>query len=302
MIQKTTEKSALLSSGICSSDSNIKLGAGNTIVNLPFWKNLTGDDEILSDSNAMTVGNISTGKDIACVHLRGRAWSANDLASILAGDNAMTAIGNKTADYWNKQIQTVLIKSLEGAFSATGVANALVNDISTKSGSEAVISANAMLDTMAKLGDKADELTGVMMSSAVMFKLLKMDLIDYIPASEGKSSLATYMGKRVIIDDSLAGTSGGVYPIYFFGNGAVAFNEGTDVVNVETDRDSLAGDDLLITRRQFTMHPRGIAWHPAENVPAGVTPSNAELANGGNWSLVEEPKNVAITKLICKLA
>lgn len=298
MIQKTTEKSALLQSGICSSDSSIKLGAGNTIINLPFWKNLTGEDEILSDSVAMTVGNITTGKDIACVHLRGRAWSANDLASILAGDNAMTAIGNKTADYWQKQIQKVLINSLAGAFASAGVAEKLVNNISTKSGAEAVISADAMLDTMAKLGDKSDELTGIMMSSATMFKLLKQDLIDYIPASEGKSALATYMGKRVIVDDSLAGADG-VESIYFFGNGAVAFNEGTDVINVETDRDTLAGDDLLITRRQFTMHPRGIKWI---GEPTGVTPSNAELATGTNWSLVEEPKNVAITKLICKLA
>lgn len=297
MIQKTTDKSALLQSGICSADSNIVMGAGNTIVNLPFWKNLTGDDEILSDSNAMTVGNISTGKDIACVHLRGRAWSANDLASLLAGDNAMTAIGNKTADYWAKQIQKVLINSLEGAFSATSV-NGLVNDISAGSGSASVISADAMIDTVAKLGDNADTLTGVMMHSAVMFKLLKMDLIDFIPASEGKASLTTYMGKRVIVDDSLTAT-GDAYPIYFFGDGAVAFNEGTNVINVETDRDKLAGDDFLITRRQFTMHPRGIKW---KGTPTGVTPSNTELATGTNWELVEDIKNVGITKLICKLA
>ena len=296
MIQKTTDKSALLSSGICSADSNIKLGAGNTIINLPFWKNLTGDDEVLSDTTSMTVGNISTGKDVACVHLRGRAWSANDLASILAGDNAMTAIGNKASDYWAKQIQKVLICSLQGAFSASSVSG-LVNDISAET--NPVISANAMIDTIAKLGDNADTLTGVMMHSAVMFKLLKDDLIDYIPASDGKSALTTYMGKRVIVDDALTPTDG-AYPIYFFAEGAVAFNEGTDIVNVETDRDRLAGDDFLITRRQFTMHPRGIKWQ-APSI-AGVTPSNEELATGTNWALVEDIKNVGITKLIAKLA
>lgn len=297
MIQKTTDKSALLQSGICSSDSNIVMGAGNTIVNLPFWKNLTGDDELLSDGTSMSVGNIEAGKDIACIHLRGRAWSANDLASILAGDNAMTAIANKTADYWAKMIQKVLISSLEGAFSATSVAP-LVNDISGKTGDDAIVSSKAMIDTIAKLGDRGDELTGVMMHSAVMYKLLKDDLIDYIPESEGKSAITTYMGKRVIVDDALVDT-GGVYPVYFFANGAVAFNEGKDVVNVETDRDKLAGDDFLITRRQFTMHPRGIKF---KGTPAGVTPSNTELATGTNWELVEDVKNVGITKLLCKLA
>lgn len=298
MIQKTTEKSALLQSGICSSDSAIVLGAGNTVVNLPFWKNLTGDDEVLDDTNAMSVSNISTGKDLACVHLRGKAWSSNDLASLLAGSNAMTAVGSKTADYWANKYQKVLVNTLAGATGCTGFAGH-VNDLTTKStDAEKVISSNAMIDTVSLMGDAYSALTGVMMSSATMFALLKMDLIDFIPASEGKAELATYMGKRVIVDDMLTG-AGGVETIYFFGNGAVAYNEGSDVINVETDRDKLAGDDFLITRRQFTMHPRGIKWN-AQTI-AGVTPSNAELATVGNWALVDELKNVPITKLVCKL-
>lgn len=310
MIQKTTDKSAILQSGICSSDPSIVLSAGNTVVNLPFWKNLTGDDEVLSDSSDMGVSKITTGKDLATVHLRGKAWSANDLASLLAGDNAMTAIANKSADFWAKQIQTVLVKTLAGATAINAFAGH-VNNISATNGDGGVISANAMIDTISLMGDSYSELEGIMMHSAVMFKLLKEDLITTIPASDGKDAIYTYMGKRVIVDDMLAPTdirSEGAetavwaYPIYFFGNGSIAYNEGTGVVNVETDRDKLAGDDYLITRRQFTMHPRGIAWHPAESVPVGVTPSNAELADSGNWSLVEDLKNVAITKLVARIA
>lgn len=298
MIQKTTEKSALLQSGICSSDSSIKLGAGNTIVNLPFWKNLDGDDEILSDSTEMSVSKIETGKDIACVHLRGKSWSANDLASLLAGDKAMTAIGQKSADFWAKSLQKVLTSTLFGAFASESMAGSVV----TPTGDEK-LSANLMIDAMYALGDAYDSLTGVMMNSQTMAYLLKQDLIDYIPASEGKSAIANYMGKRVIVDDSLVEESGKM-PIYFFGAGAIAFNEGHDIINVETDRDKLAGDDYLITRRQFTMHPRGIAWNPndPEKPISTVTPTNNDLMNGLNWNLADARKNVAITKLLAPLA
>lgn len=307
MIQKTVDKSALLQSGICSSDPSIVLNAGNTIVNLPFWKNLTGDDEILSDSSAMTAGKITTGKDVACVHLRGRAWSANDLASLLAGDNAMNAIGNKASDYWAKQIQKVLIASLTGVFASSGMADSKL-DISTNSGDAGILSANAMLDGMYLLGDAFDTLTGIMMHSAVMNKLAKLNLIDYLPDSEGRPSFPTYMGKRVIIDDALApatitvdSASKKAYPIYFFGEGSVAFNEGYGIPQVETDRDKIAGDDYLITRRQFTMHPRGVAWTPASGEVTTVTPTNDNLADGQNWTLADDRKNVAITKLIARV-
>lgn len=32
---------------------------------------------------------------------------------------------------------------------------------------------------------------------------LKLDLIDFLPDSEGKPSLATFQGRRVVVDDSL---------------------------------------------------------------------------------------------------
>ena len=43
---------------------------------------------------------------------------------------------------------------------------------------------------------------------------------------------------------------------------------------------------------------RGIKWI---GTPAGVTPTNAELADGSNWQLAEDRKNVAITKLIARV-
>jgi hypothetical protein len=296
----------LITSGIATSDPDIILAKGGTTVNLPFWKNLDteDEDEVLSDGNGLTSSKIVANKDVAAIHLRGKSWSANDLASLLAGDDAMEAIAARVANYWAARKQKVLVKSLEGAFKAESMKDS-VHDISAKEGDAGVLSADAMLDAMYLLGDAYESITGIMMHSYVMKKLAKLDLIENEKDSNGNATIPMYMGKRVIVDDmlvpadiSVGGDTKKAYPIYFFGAGAVAYNEGTQLENIETDRDKSEGADYIFTRYQFTMHPRGIKWI---GTPAGVTPTNAELADGANWQLAEDRKNVAITKLIARV-
>ncbi len=54
--------------------------------------------------------------------------------------------------------------------------------------------------------------------------LRKLDLIDFIPDSQGEAQIRTFQGRRVIVDDgcpSRAGTTDGlVYTTYLFGTGA----------------------------------------------------------------------------------
>ncbi len=62
------------------------------------------------------------------------------------------------------------------------------------------------------------------------------------------------------------------------------------IVGVETDRDSLSGSDILINRRHFVLHPRGIKWAGA----MGVAPNNAGLSSDTNWERVYDPKQIRI--------
>jgi len=100
------------------------------------------------------------------------------------------------------------------------------------------------------------------------------------------------------VDDSLPNANG-VYTTYIFGAGAFGWGEGGTPVPVETARDALAGDDILVHRRHFILHPRGVAFQNAS--VAGATPSNDELANPQNWKRVYEPKNVRIVQFKHKL-
>jgi hypothetical protein len=303
VIERTAELSAFYQSGIIARTPELDrlASSGGKLLNMPFWEDLTGDDEVLSDSTALTVGKIGSDKDVAALLARGRAWSVNDLAKALSGDDPMAAIGDLVADYWARRFQAILIKTLDGIFghADTGM-NTNKHDISGSATAEDddVISAKTAVDAIYKLGDNADKLTGFAMHSATVAKLTKDDLIETIPPSEGKPAVRMFLGKPVVVDDSLP-VSNGVYTTYIFGAGAFGWGEGGAPVPVETARDALAGDDILIHRRHFILHPRGVAFQNA--VVTGATPSNDELANPQNWKRVYEPKNVRIVQFKHKL-
>ena len=303
VIERTAELSAFYQSGIIARNPELDrlASSGGKLINMPFWEDLTGDDEVLSDTDALTVGKITAAQDVAALLTRGRAWSVNDLAKALSGDDPMAAIGDLVAAYWARRFNVILIKTLDGIFGHDDTEmDTNQHDISAGAGEAAVIDARTAVDAIYKLGDNADKLTGFAMHSATVAKLTKDDLIETIPPSEGKPAVRTFLGKPVVVDDGLPVSGDGVYTTYIFGAGAFGWGEGGAPVPVETARDALAGDDILIHRRHFILHPRGVAFQNAS--VAGATPSNIELTNYQNWKRVYEPKNVRIVQFKHKLA
>jgi hypothetical protein len=303
VIQRTAELSAFYQSGIIARTPELDrlASSGGRLLNMPFWEDLEGEDEVLSDQTALTVGKITADQDVAALLTRGRAWSVNDLAKALSGDDPMAAIGDLVADYWARRFQAILIKTLDGIFGDNAtLMNTNQHDISGAPDADGddVISAKTAVDAIYKLGDNADKLTGFAMHSATVAKLTKDDLIETIPPSEGKPAVRTFLGKPVVVDDSLP-VSEGVYTTYIFGAGAFGWGEGGAPVPVETARDALAGDDILVHRRHFILHPRGVAFQNKQ--VSGATPSNTELADYRNWKRVYESKNVRIVQFKHKL-
>lgn len=309
VVERTAELMELYYGGIISTDPqlNALALAGGKLINMPFWTDLDGDDEVLSDSGSLTPAKIEASKDIAALLMRGKAWEVNDLAKALSGDDPMGAVANLVADYKARKLQAVIIASLKGVF-ADNVANDsgdMVNDIAIEDGNNAMaankISSDAVIDTITgTMGDAWAKITGMAMHSAVFINLQKQDLITYVKPSGQSLEIPTYLGKRVLVDDTcerVAGsTSGYKYSSYFFGQGAIGFGEGQAPVPTETDRDSLAGDDILINRWHVIMHPRGVKF--TSSSVAGASPTNTELEAAANWDRVYERKNVRLAKLI----
>jgi hypothetical protein len=201
VIKMTKELSKIVSSGIASSDARLDglVTHGGKLINMPFWQPLTGDDEVLSDSVALTPDKIAADADVAALLIRGKAFSANELAGALAGSSPMNAIALQFAGWWVRQEQKVLISILNGIF-ASALSGTHTNDISGDSGAAAVIGAVAILDTKQLLGDAADQLTALAMHSAVYTTLQKQNLITFVPDSDGKVQFPTYLGYRIIVD------------------------------------------------------------------------------------------------------
>jgi hypothetical protein len=306
VIQRTMEFSNILNSGIATNDSQFdQLASGpNTLVNMPYFNDLTGDSEIMSDTGALTPGKIGTNKDVARKQGRARAWGANGLSALLSGADPLGAIGNLVTQYWARDRQKVLLQTLQGVFASASMAGK-VHDISALTGGAELINGNTFIDATQKMGDAKDSLTAVSMHSAVEAYLAKLQLIEYVQEAGQSVRVPTFMGKRVIVDDAMPYNTGTkVGSAYLFGTGALAWGNGShpNIIGTEVDRDSLAssGEDFLINRNIYILHPRGIKF--TETAVASDFPTNTELATGTNWELVYEPKAVRMVKFTFKIA
>jgi hypothetical protein len=306
-IEKTKEKSALFQSGIISTDPRIdeQLNGGGDLINMPFFNDLDGNDQVRDTDSALSVNNITTGKDIARLHGRAQAWGVEDLAAELSGADPMEAIGDRVADYWARRMQFLLIATLTGVFadnvnndSVDLVLDVAEDDVDTNGAVE--LDGGVILDGSQKLGDAKGNLTALAVHSQVHTNLQKKQLIEYFPESDVDVGFGTYNGKTLVIDDGVpvedAPTSGKKYTSYLFARGAFGYEEGNPKTPTETDRNSLKGEDILINRKKWIMHPRGFAWQEA-NV-AGEMPTLTELSDPTNYDRVYPQKLSKVVEVI----
>lgn len=303
VIQRTMEKSALFSSGIVTNNAEFDRLASEAapIHNMPYFEDLQGDSENVTEDTDLTAKKITSNKDVSTTIRRAAMWSATDLSAALAGADPMAAIGDLVAGFWARDMQKELINILNGVFAATTMTNHVL-DVSSGEGAAANISASVFIDGLQMLGDAQGNLTAVAMHSAVKSYLKKQNLIT-TQRDSNSVEFETYQDRRVIVDDGCP-VSGGVYTTYLFGNGAIAFGNGSPVgfVPTEIDRDKKKGSgvDYLINRRTFILHPRGVQWTNSSRA-AVESPTRAELANKANWKRVYEDKAIRLVAIKHKI-
>lgn len=314
MMKDTVENAAIFTSGLVRQDEKIKqqLDAGGQYLNVPFWKDLSGDATVGTDNPAssITPAKIGTGKDISVRQNWTQAWSAMDLASILAGSLAPQRIKDRVTEYWQRWLNKVLAGEVEGIF-ADNLANDsgdMLNDIYSDVVTPATankISRSAVNKALKTAGD-AREMFGIMLChSAVYTDMLENNDISFIKESDNSLSIALAYGKfRPIVTDTMpvqTGSNSDAYITVFAAPGAFAFGEASNgVTPTEVDRLPGAGDgmgqEILYTRRSLTIHPYGIAF--LSTGMAGTSPTLAELKLAAAWDRVyAERKQVAMAFL-----
>lgn len=318
--QAMIAKSALVKSGIAAPDPVIanKIAAGGGLegktLALPALNSLdnAADSEVPVEDTAPTFDKVTASEDVAAVHFRRHTFGVSDVAAIMTGADPMAHIAAQFADYWNRQNQKILLKTLEGVFAANATPTTgagaqsygndgdAIHDITGASGNAAIIDKDTIMLAAQLLGDRKAELTGIMMNSAVETILAAMDLnAGLYRASDGPDRLAKYNGRDIIVDDDCPyDASTKVATIYLFGRGAVALNPLPVPHPFEYQRDAAKGTDYLHSWVREIVHLRGWKW---SGTPAGLAPSNAELATAANWKRVFDKKRIPCVMLKCKL-
>lgn len=305
-VQNTMKKSALFQSGVAVTNQAIvsQLQAGAAMFKVPYWLDL-GDDEpdVVSDDpdELSTPKKIGSTQQLIRKSFLHQSWSAMNLASELAGSDAIERIQSRVSDYWTRQAQTRLLASISGIVDDNIANNGgdMVHDAKTEN-----LGATNVIDAAGTLGDEIGAVKAIAMHSALYISLLKQDLIQEIRDSQGSLVMNTYRGMAVIVDDQLLPDADGIYTSVLFGNGAVGYGiaaprvaDGTEIEN-KPDAGNGGGMQILHSRINIAMHPLGFTWKEA--AVAGDSPTLAELRNPLNWGRVVERKAVPMAFILTK--
>jgi hypothetical protein len=310
VVQRTAELTAFYDSGIINMDPEFAVlaGKGSSTVHMPFWNDLATGSQVLSDQVPLQTKKIQSDQDQAAIHNRGDSWMVNDLAKYLSGDDPLGEIGDLVANYWARDMEAMTIATVNGVFNSASMATSQ-SDISTQGAMTAdnYLLGPAFIDAKQLLGDNKKKLVAIAMHSATVAQLLKADLIDFRPQSEGEEDLQYFQGLRIIEDDNCTVDDTGanaVFSTYLFGEGAIAMGVdptdepvegGIGTFQVEWAREALSHNSIMINRRRFILHPRGVKW--LGTTQAGISPDNGELQIGTNWQRVYQTKNVRLIRI-----
>lgn len=311
---------------------------GSVYATLPYFGLLGGTAQNYDGVENITPGKTTTYEQGVFTYGRMNAWTEADFSyDVTGGTDFMANVRNQINDYWNAVDQDVILSILKGIFlmSGTGKGNiktanaefveAHTYDISNPKAKETTeemcMSATTLNTAIQKAcGDNKSKFSLVFCHSAVATNLENLKLLAYLKYTDAEGierdlEMGTWNGRLVVVDDSLpsevvaaSGDSAAytLYTTYILGEGAIGFEDVGAKVPYEMVRDAKTrgGEDTLVSRKRHAVSVAGISYLKASQVTN--SPTNEELENGLNWSLVDngtdtiKHKAVPIARIISR--
>ncbi|NLK37810.1 MAG: phage coat protein [Epulopiscium sp.] len=312
------KRNELLKSGVLRANSEIRSAfssqSGTAYATLPMFGLLDGEPVNYDGGTDITATGTTTYERSVVVVGRAKAWTERDFSEdITGGVKFMDNVAQQVSRYWDDINQGILLSILKGIFSMTGAKNLeFVNNhtlnITSLTGDAALAGPTTLNSAIQKAsGDAKSRFTLAIMHSAVATNLENLNLLQYLKYTDANGvqrdlQLATWNGRTVLIDDSMPveeveGEDGyTTYTTYVLGNGAFDYEDIGARVPFEMARDpkTNGGMDTLYSRQRLCFAPYGISYTKASQ--ASLSPTNAELENGANWSLVHDGNSVAANR------
>ena len=226
---------------------------------------------------------------------RAKAWVEKDFShDITGGVDFMDNVAAQVVDYYQDVDQDIILAILKGVFSMTSTKGAEFVKKHTYEVDGPMEATTLNSATAQACGDRKKKFSMVFMHSVVSTNLENMNLIAHLKYTDKDGvtrdlEMYTWNGKLVVVDDGMPveeGEDGPVYISYVLGEGSIDYEDIGVKVPYEMGRDPAknGGQDTLYTRQRKVFSPKYISYE--KNAQASLSPTEEELANGGNWDLV----------------
>lgn len=308
---------------------------GSLYCRIPYSDRIDGSTSQNNDGNTdITSSNTSSFEQGLVVASRMDSWTERSFSrNITAGVDFMDSVAQQIGDYKQEVKQNILLSMLSGVFGMTTTGDTLTAkaakefveqhtyDISAKAGEEAYVGADTLNKAVQKAcGDNKSVFSLVIMHSQVATNLENLQLLKYLTLTDKDGitrdlAMGSWNGRTVLVDDSMPvtkteGKNGGsgdtLYTTYILGKNSIVLDNIGDYVPYEMSRDAKAngGQDTLYVRDRYICGVEGISFEKPASLVSSA--SNADLANGANWQIINDGtktvphKSIAIARIISK--
>ncbi len=302
------KRNELLKSGAVVVNDRIKTmlseQTGGNIVTTPMLGLIGGKPVNYDGKTDITDNSTETFAHTRVVVGRANSWTEKDFSyDITGGVNFMDNVARQVAGYWDDIDQDTLLAILEGIFAMTGTENKKFVDAHTlditKEKDANKFGVTTLNNALQKaVGENKQSFSLAIMHSQVATNLENLQLLEYLKYTDANGvtrnlQMATVNGRTILIDDSMpfqevtdAGGNYTAYTTYVLGNGAFEFTNAGVKVPFEMDRNPKVngGQDTLYSRQRHCFAPYGISF--TNKKMTSLSPTDEELKNGVNWSLV----------------
>lgn len=315
--EKDPTSTVLLESGAMVEDATIArlISTGGNYYTLPFYKDIEGDEVNYDGATDITSTDTEDGTQSGVVYGRAKAWNSTVFVNDFTSADPMRNILNRVQKWKAKKVQARVISILNAILGITGAGkfadwNNHKMDITAPEDGTVTEANKIGLTTLRDLavqanGDNADDYALAIMHSAVANRLSQFNVLEYFKYNNANGQeLDVKVGRNgnmiVLICDEVphaVGASGAMeYTTFVLGKG-VLLHANAPVKkpsDLEYDPKTNGGVETLYTRYRETIHPNGFTF-AMETLP--VSPTDLQLGNSANWSIVMNPKNIAIASL-----
>ena len=295
------KQNAFLSAGILNTRNDLKAmlseQTGGNFISVPMVGRIGGTALNYDGSTNITATGLETFLQSMIVTGRAKAWQERDFSYDITGHDFMENIASQVADYWDDVDQATILAILAGIFGVTTNSFAANHTLDLTSATTKTVGAATLNDAIQKAsGANKNLFTMVIMHSVVATHLENQQVLEYFKENDANgmqrnTSLASWNGRTVLIDDEVPVDTTGtnpVYTTYVLGQGAFDFCDVGAKVPSEVHRDPTTngGQDMLITRQRKLFAPKGFSF--VQPSTAIVSPTDTHLATAARWTPVKD--------------